>query len=82
MLQIVFCSKKQKRRASVRVTTSNCCSDCDGLVANGEICEKLRNEIEKDLIQRAIQMKLQLFGHIGPMQGGGQHQFLMFGIVD
>jgi len=47
---------------------------------NHEICDKLR--IEKDLLQRAIQTKLQLFGHIHRMEDNRMLKTLMFGIVD
>jgi len=47
---------------------------------NREICEKLR--IEKDLLQRAIQRKLQAFGHICRMEDKRKLKTLMFGIVD
>jgi len=48
---------------------------------NCEICDKLR--IEKDLLQRAIQRKLRLFGHIHRMEDNRKLKTLMmFWIVD
>jgi len=47
---------------------------------NRAICDKLI--IEKDLVQRAIQRKLQLFGHISRMEDNRKLKTLMFGIVD
>ena len=41
---------------------------------------KLRNE--KDLLQRAIQTKLRLFGHIYRMEDNRKFNTLLFGIVD
>jgi len=44
------------------------------------MCDKLR--IEKDLLQRAIQRKLRLFGHTCKMEDNRKLKTLMFGIVD
>jgi len=47
---------------------------------NCEICDKLR--IEKDLLQRAIQRKLRLFGNICRMEDNRKLKTLMLRIVD
>jgi len=47
---------------------------------NREICDKLG--IERDLLQRAIQTKLQLFSHICRMDDNRRIKTLMFGIVE
>ena len=47
---------------------------------NREIYDK--RGIEKDLLQRAIQRKLQLFGHICRMEDNRKLKTLIFGIVD
>ena len=44
------------------------------------MCEKLR--IEKDLLQRAIQRKLTLYGYISRLEDNRKLKTLMFGIVN
>jgi len=47
---------------------------------NREICDKLR--IENDLLQKATESKLRLFGHICRLEDNRKLKTLMFGIVD